>query len=257
MRWLRRAAAVLPDVAPTVVAEDADSHIFAMTFIPGAPVWKDELIAGRIDADFAAAVGRSLVTIHAATANDPTVAAEFRTGALFDALRIDPFLRYVAERDPARGPRLQRIAASLAERQVALVHGDVSPKNILVGPAGPVLLDAECAVYGDPAFDLAFCLTHLLLKAVWLSDHRGQLLAAARALADAYLAGVEWEQRSDLDRRAATLTAALLLARVDGKSPAAYLDEADRATVRGAARLGLTDAHLTLTTLLRDWPALS
>ena len=46
----------------------------------------------------------------------------------------------------------------------ALVHGDVSPKNILVGPAGPVFLDAECAWYGDPAFDLAFCLNHLLLK---------------------------------------------------------------------------------------------
>ena len=70
----------------------------------------------------------------------------------------------------------------------ALVHGDVSPKNILVGPRGPVFLDAECAWYGDPAFDLAFCLNHLLLKCLWTPRRGAGFLACFDALAAAYLA---------------------------------------------------------------------
>src|SRR3546814_5894121 len=85
---------------------------------------------------------------------------------MFRALRVDPFLLYVARHDSELAPALTALADDLASRKSALVHGDVSPKNILVSASGPVFLDAECAVYGDPAFDLAFCTTHLLLKSV-------------------------------------------------------------------------------------------
>src|SRR3546814_20762502 len=78
---------------------------------------------------------------------------------------------------------------------------------------------------GDPAFDLAFCTTHLLLKAVWLADAR--LNAAAAALVAAYRSGIDWEDPADLLLRAGKLTAALLLARVAGKSPAPYLTDPD------------------------------
>jgi hypothetical protein len=100
-----------------------------------------------------------------------------------------------------------------------------------------VLVDAECAWWGDPAFDLAFCLNHLLLKSLWRPAVRTALDAAFDALASAYLAGVAWERRDDVERRAARLLPGLLLARVDGKSPAEYVtDEADRALVRKVAR---------------------
>jgi Ser/Thr protein kinase RdoA (MazF antagonist) len=103
------------------------------------------------------------------------------------------------------------------------VHGDVSPKNILLGPDGPVLLDAECAWYGDPAFDIAFCLNHLLLKCLWVPQSRAAFIACFDALSGAYLSGVDWEPRAALEARAAALLPGLLLARVDGKSPAEYL----------------------------------
>lgn len=260
VRWLRRVGAFAPGIVPTIVAEVPEEHLFAMRFLEPAqhPVWKDELIAGRVDPGFAAKVGDALVGIHAATANDHAIARDFDTGAMFHALRVEPFLLHVAQHDADVAPRLRALAADLEARHVALVHGDVSPKNILVGPGGPVFLDAECAVYGDPAFDLAFCTTHLLLKAVWLRPHAAELTASATQMAKAYRAGITWEDADALMRRAGALTAALLLARVDGKSPAPYLtDAADRTEIRTRARRLLmgsdTDLYAGLETLIAAW----
>ncbi len=250
VRWLKRARSVDPAIAPEVLAE-LPGYGFAMRFLPDAPVWKDELIAGRVDAGFAAAVGSSLAAVHSATANNDTDRDAFATDAMFRALRIDPFLLYVAQKDAEMASVLYALADNLAARKVALVHGDVSPKNILVGKDGPVFLDAECAVYGDPAFDLAFCTTHMLLKAVWLDDAR--LTEAANALVAAYRAGVDWEAADALLHRAGQLTAALLLARVEGKSPAPYLtDPEHKRIVRDQAR-ALLLAPLPIDALVAHW----
>ncbi|WP_338425044.1 phosphotransferase family protein [Sphingopyxis kveilinensis] len=250
VRWLKRARSVDPAIAPEVLTE-LPGYGFAMRFLPGAPVWKDELVAGRVDAAFAAAVGRSLAAVHSATANNAVDREAFATDAMFRALRIDPFLLYVAQKNAEMAPVLYALADDLAARKLALVHGDVSPKNILVGTDGPVFLDAECAVYGDPAFDLSFCSTHLLLKAVWLDDAR--LSEAATALVAAYRAGIDWEGADDLLLRAGQLTAALLLARVEGKSPAPYLTNPDhKRIVRDQAR-ALLLAPLPIDALVAHW----
>lgn len=250
VRWLRRARAVNTSIVPEVLAE-LPGYGFAMRFLPGAPVWKDELIAGRVDAAFAAAVGRSLAAVHSATANSAADRDAFATDAMFRALRIDPFLLYVAQKDAEVASALYALADDLASRKLALVHGDVSPKNILVGADGPVFLDAECAVYGDPAFDLAFCTTHLLLKALWLGDAR--LTEAATALVAAYRAGIDWEGADEMYHRAGKLTAALLLARVEGKSPAPYLTDLEqRRIVRDQARARLL-APQPVDTLVARW----
>ena len=117
------------------------------------------------------------------------------------------------------------------------MHGDVSAKNILMGPHGPVFLDAECAWWGDPAFDLAFCLNHLLLKCLWVPHASDAFIASFDALAAAYLEGVDWEPSVDLERRTTALLPGLLLARVDGKSPVEYITEdVQRDLVRQVAR---------------------
>jgi len=254
VRWLALARRVDPRLAPEVLAQAKDEHLFVMRYLDPAthPVWKSEMAAGRVDPAFAGAVGADLVRIHAATAGRPEVAAEFQTGAQFMALRIEPFLLHVADRDDEAAPRLRALAKDLETRKIALVHGDISPKNILMGPRGPVFLDAECAVYGDPAFDLAFCLAHLLLKTVWLKDLAPALMVSFDNLWAAYGDGIDWEPAGDLSRRAAGLTAGLLLARVDGKSPAPYLtDAADKALVRGRARELLANVELDLAGLAR------
>ncbi|KTE32232.1 MULTISPECIES: phosphotransferase family protein [unclassified Sphingopyxis] len=251
VRWLRRARGVDPYIAPEVLAELPTGHAFAMRFLPGCPVWKDELMAGRVDAGFAAQVGKGIAAVHAATAYNDADRADFPNDHMFRALRVDPFLLYVAQQDAELAPALTALAADLSGRKIALVHGDVSPKNILVSADGPVFLDAECAVYGDPAFDLAFCTTHLLLKAVWSGDVR--LNAAAATLVAAYRAGIDWEDAEDLLLRAGKLTAALLLARVEGKSPAPYLTDPEHKTiVRDQAR-ALIRAPEPIDTLVANW----
>jgi hypothetical protein len=99
-----------------------------------------------------------------------------------------------------------------------------------------VLLDAECAWYGDPAFDVAFCLNHLLLKAVPRPDRARALQDAFAAFTGAYFAVAAFEPAGALEARAAALLPALLLARVDGKSPVEYITaDDDRRRVRAAA----------------------
>jgi aminoglycoside phosphotransferase (APT) family kinase protein len=164
-----------------------------------------------------------LATLHNATAGRPDLAAAFDSGDNFRALRLDPYLVATGARHPDLRPALTALVERTAQTGIALVHGDVSPKNILVGPEGPVLLDAECAWYGDPAFDIAFCLNHLLLKSVLLPGHASVLLQSFDALSLAYFESVRFEPRADLEARAASLLPALALARIDGKSPVEYL----------------------------------
>jgi aminoglycoside phosphotransferase (APT) family kinase protein len=218
------------------------------------PLWKAQLRDGHADPGFAAEVGRRLVRIHAASAADPATPALFPTDDIFHALRLDPYLLATARAHPDLAVPLERLTARTAATHLALVHGDVSPKNILAGPRGPVFLDAECAWWGDPAFDLAFCLNHLLLKCLWTPPARAGFLACFDALAQAYLAGVAWEPPAALETRAATLLPGLLLARVDGKSPVEYLTEqADKDRVRRVARLLLAAPVDRLTAIRRAW----
>jgi aminoglycoside phosphotransferase (APT) family kinase protein len=235
--WLEVAGRIVPLAAPRVLARDDEGGLFAMEFFDpqSFPVWKERLRDGDVDVEFAAAVGRSIARIHAATAGDAAIARRFATGAIFHAIRLEPYFEAAARRHPELAAPLLALSSRTLATQEALVHGDVSPKNILVGPNGPIFLDAECAWFGDPAFDVAFCLNHLLLKTLWNRPEAPRLLDAFDRLAGAYREGVVWEPRDQLEARAAKLLAGLLLARVDGKSPVEYLGASDREFVRRTA----------------------
>ncbi len=237
--WMRTVAQWLPEGVPRLLGEDASEGLFAMEYLPPDryPIWKNELRDGHIDAAFAGEVGSRLAAIHRRSANRSDLAAAFANDAIFEPIRIEPYLRATARRHPDLAERLEAIAATtLASRRV-LVHGDVSPKNILCGPTGPVFLDAECAWYGDGAFDLAFCLNHLLLKSSWRPQWRERYRDCFNALAEAYLSQLDWEPAEAFEARCAALLPGLWLARIDGKSPVEYLtDEAAREQVRKVAR---------------------
>ena len=236
--WMRAVRRWLPRAAPEVLGEDRTAGLFAMEYLPPADfaLWKSELLAGQVDASFAVSVGRDLGLIHSRSAADPGLRAAFANDETFEAIRIEPYLRATARAHPPLADRFDALASETLATKRSLVHGDVSPKNILKGPRGPVFLDAECAWFGDPAFDLAFCLNHLLLKGARSGADRTRYLPAFSALAGAYIECIDWEDASELERRAAALLPALFLARVDGKSPVEYLTrESEREAVRRCA----------------------
>jgi aminoglycoside phosphotransferase (APT) family kinase protein len=238
-RWMEVAQAAAPGSAPELLGQHPTLGVLVMSYLPPAdhPLWKEQLREGRAEPGTALAVGRTLVRIHAYSAARPGLAARFDSDRIFFDIRLEPYLLATAARHPDLAPELQALVAQTQGHRKALVHGDVSPKNILVGPRGPVLLDAECAWWGDPAFDLAFCLNHLLLKCLWNPPASAAFLDSFAVLAEAYLEGVAWEPRAALEQRAAALLPGLLLARVDGKSPVEYLDTVgQRETVRRSAR---------------------
>jgi aminoglycoside phosphotransferase (APT) family kinase protein len=251
-QWLQAAAQAVHGAAPRVLAWDDAAGLFAMEYLD-SPVWKNLLREGRADRGFASKVGTSLAAIHRATAGKPEIASAFPTDAIFYAIRLEPYLVASAARHPDLAETLARLVQRTAASKHCLVHGDVSPKNILVAGHGPVFLDAECAWYGDPAFDLAFCLNHLFLKCIWVPQARAAFLECFIALYSAYLPGVNWEPAAALEERAATLLPGLLLGRVDGKSPVEYLDATGQAVVRDAARGLLVRGERTLLGLHNAW----
>ncbi len=254
--WMRVVGEILPTAVPRLLVEDRAAGLFAMEFLSPAsyPVWKDQLRDGVIDPAFAGEVGRCLAAIHAATARGGDFAQRFANDHIFYPIRLEAYLVASAGRHPELNRRLMELVETTRATKLALVHGDVSPKNILAGPDGPVFLDAECAVYGDPAFDLAFCLNHLMLKCLWRSQWRERYLECFGTLSAAYLAGVDWEPREVMEARTAALLPGLFLARVDGKSPAEYLStDAEKALVRATAKPLISDPVARLADVARAW----
>jgi 5-methylthioribose kinase len=256
-RWMKFAFEIVPESIPRPLAYDPVRGFLAMEYLDLAefPVWKLLLLEGETSCETACSVAAILARLHVASAGNPEIAIEFDTGDAFYALRIEPYLLEAARRNADVADVLHRLAETTLCTRIALVHGDVSPKNILVGPHGPVFLDAETAWYGDPAFDLAFCLNHLLLKCLARTLWRDNYLACLEALVSRYLSSVSWEAPAELEHRAAHLVPALLLARVDGKSPVEYLTEANRSFVRELSCMWLTEPPQSLGHLVGLWRA--
>lgn len=242
-KWMQTVRAVNPNAAPEVLFHDAGRGLFVMPYLDpeSFPVWKTLLRDGDTRIEDAAGVGKCLGQIHASTAGDPVIAAAFETDEIFHAIRLEPYLLVTGARHPDLNHRMIELSEITASHAVALVHGDVSPKNILIGENGPVFLDAECAWYGDPAFDLAFCLNHLLLKGLWNRSARDGYRACFNAITESYTRKVSTMKDKQIIERAAHLLPGLFLARIDGKSPVEYItDEVQKNIVRQFAPQFLT-----------------
>lgn len=242
-RALTEAAAVellhslTPDRVPGLVEVSQTDCALVMTAAPADwDSWKERLLTGLIDIDREVGVGNTLgsvlATWHRRSAGDLVVAQRFNDYAALEQLRITPFHRVVLGQHPALAPAIQSCIDDLTTTRQCLVHGDFSPKNVLIGVRdGLWVLDFEVAHYGAAVFDLAFLHTHLLLKAVHRPDQAAALRTVAMAFRDAYAAQVGPALGLGAVTRLGWHTGCLLLARAGGTSPASYLTPSQRTRV--------------------------
>lgn len=222
---LEAVARLLPEGwVPKVLWSDEPNFLFAMEAAPEpAEFWKSRLLAGQIDAALAKRAGIALGLTIRETWKSPADAQRFGDQTAFDQLRIDPYYRTIARRNPDIAAEVTEWIAEMNDTRVALTHGDWSPKNMMVTPHGMFFIDYECAHFGDPAFDAAFCLNHLVLKSFHLPRHADSFLRLARIFFNWVFAVLPPEACRYFERATARHLAFLLLARVDGKSPVEYI----------------------------------
>jgi hypothetical protein len=223
MRWL---APHLPaGSVPEVLFEDRENCLFAMAAAPPeAETWKAILMRGEANAPVAGAIAQMLAAMVSASWRNPEAERIFGDQTVFDQLRLDPYYRTTASRHPDLRPQFDRLLRESSCRRVSLVHGDWSPKNFLVSSAGVMAIDCEVTHFGDPSFDSAFLLNHLLLKSFYRPEWSAQFARLAGRFWEVYRAGIppgcDWIERATLSH-----LGCLLLARIDGKSPAEYITE--------------------------------
>ena len=220
------------DVAPEVVWEDPGRCRFAMRRVdPRLRNWRDDLNKRRIDLTTAARAGQLLGLLHTRSSPRADLAQRFAQRDFFEQLRIEPFFVRIAQRNPDLAPLIDQAVAALRAPGRVLVHGDYSPKNMLVDGAEVVILDCEPAHWGNPRFDVGFCMMHLILDGI----HRppaSDYLPAAVSFIDAYAAH---GPRDALDAELVRIAGCLLLARLEGDSPIDYLHELDAPAVKDIA----------------------
>ncbi len=218
---------------PRVLFEDRENYLFGMTAVPRPHVtWKSDLLAGTADARVADACGRLLGTLHAESWNRADLAGAIGDRTLFEELRVDPYYRTLCVQRPEAKSSVSRLIESLAGEGRSLVQGDFSPKNLLLSAHRLTLVDFETGHYGDPAFDLGFFLSHLVLKASLRIPEHAPYLELTERFRQSYEAvsaiKIPHAEYSNLWVRGIQNFAACAWARLDGKSPVEYLSDVGR-----------------------------
>lgn len=251
----------LPLVAPAntipkLLFQDQEQHLLAMEAVPEPHEnWKERLLSGRLDRDLIHQFGQLLANIHGRSYElREELFPTFADREFFETLRLEPYYQFTGERVPEAASFLHDLIVGNRTHCVTLVHGDYSPKNILVYQDRLILLDHEVVHVGDPAFDLGFSLTHLLSKGHHLKEHLSAFLAAAVAYWKTYeteTGSAAWF--SGVESRAVNNTIACLLARTSGRSPLEYLSDDERGRQKAAALHLIIHRPDTVPALVEDF----
>ena len=222
---------------PEVIHIDFKRFLYIMTAAPaGSQVWKDLLLARRADSQVARNAGLLLAKMINASRDDASLTSQFWDRTVFDQLRIDPYYRTTASRHPELRREFDDLIGTSLEIRTSLVHGDYSPKNMLVRGENIFLIDFEVVHWGDPSFDAAFLMNHLFLKAFHQPSASRQFIALADDFWKTLLAALGPEAAAGFEVMTLRHLGGLMLARIDGKSPVEYIqDEATKEAVRRMA----------------------
>lgn len=224
--YLNSLESIVPQNIPKPIAYSHEYNMFIMQYFDEKEFknWKLQLKAGIANYAVVKKLADIVGTIHQFTyKNRHSIMNKFQNEDIFYHTRIKPyFLSLIDKYSNLREYILQSIDLMQKNKHV-LVHGDISPKNILVSNKKVILLDAECAWHGDPAFDIAFLLNHMLLKCLFNSNLNKYFLDSYELILNKYIKYVIWEEIENFTKRLSNIIPILILARIDGRAPVEYI----------------------------------
>jgi aminoglycoside phosphotransferase (APT) family kinase protein len=216
---------IKPDATPKLLYSNSEYSFFVMEFLDESfQNWKKQMLNGVFDPQIAKKSAILLATIHQESWKNEDLKKEFNKADNFYELRTEPYLVTTGERHPELKDLFFDEVERLKSHRETIVHGDFSPKNIMVKNDRVVLLDHEVAWFGDPAFDLAFFLNHLYLKMLYHFKRTGGIQDLTKIVWTTYFAQMGENILQKMQSRTIRLLLMMMLARIDGKSPVEYLD---------------------------------
>ncbi len=245
---------MMPGTVPELRFASPSNDYFGMEFLgEGFTPWKQLLLAGDIRMRHAELAGSMLGEIHERTTSSEALRQQFDTTANFYQLRIEPYLLTTGARHAALQKAFDSEATRIASVHETLVHGDFSPKNILICADRLVVLDCEVAWYGDPTFDVAFLLSHLFLKSLYFAPETCGVENLIAAFWRTYAGARSPANTAVVEQRLVRLLLMLLLARVDGKSPVEYLSPVKQEFIRSFVYRHLPSSPESLAEMCGIW----
>lgn len=252
--FLRYLSEIKPQAAPKLLYSNKEHSFFVMEYLDNKfKNWKKELLNGVFDEKTAAKSAELLAEIHSKSWGNQELKKKFNKAENFYELRTEPYLVTTGDRHPDLKKFFYEEVDRLKHHREALVHGDFSPKNILVNKERIVLLDHEVAWYGDPAFDLAFFLNHLYLKMLVHCKKSGITEDLTNIAWTTYFDTLGDEKNQKMEPRVIRLLLMMMLARIDGKSPVEYLEDDQKDFVRQFVKKHLPEQTFSQAEINNAW----
>ena len=231
-RYLKYVGNQFPQYVPKILHSFEEERLFTMEFFPERfKDWKKDLMRGQTSMVVSQKIGDILGAIHKVSWHEPIAEGLFKSDENFHQLRLEPYFESMVSIHPQLAGQITALCSRVATTKHCLVHGDFSPKNILVAGEEIKIVDCEVAWYGDPSFDVAFLLHHLLLK--YCHFNSTAYLDLAVAFYTRYRRAIGEERFLVVgEDNVVELTLMMMLARIDGKSPVEYLSAQEKSHIR-------------------------
>ena len=239
MRWLDQ---YVHGNTPKLIFEDQSQYILAMEAVqPPFENLKTLLISSPPRSIYFKSAGKLLGQIHLQGSKQETHIPElFNDNQFFQTLRIEPYYLETIKKVGESKSFFETLIADTNNDRYTFVHGDYSPKNLLVKDDKLILLDHEVVHYGDGTFDLGFFIAHLLSKSNHLPEYNAEFISGVLVFFEAYLDQTKMMNKSR-EQRAVSHTIGCFLARVCGLSQLEYLSEEQRHRQKSIALRLLAD----------------
>ena len=253
-KYFKICKSISPNSFPKVLGHDQDRYILAMEWYDNNKykLWKTKLLNNYVNKYDAIMVAKILAKVHSFFYMKKNYEKHFFNDKTFHDIRIEPYILFTSRFYPQFRGKFLSVAQSLKKNKTTLIHGDFSPKNILIGRSHPIVLDAETACWGDPSFDLAFCFNHFILKSIH-KNNKKKFLEIGKYFIESYLEKIDFENVDSFLFRFFSILPLFILARVDGKSPVEYFNFRDKETARKFGLKLLSSCNYKIDNFFSEW----